>query len=917
MAPSLHRRPDMPKSFAATPSRLGQWVLTLAIALPVAALSFALWQLFNATLLAPDQDGPVAGLSYNPTGRWQSPLQGHRAEAGALVQDLELLARHTRRIRSYSAADHPELPGLARQHGLELMLGAWIDDRLDSNQRELNAAIEQVRAHSNIRRLIVGNETQLTAKLPPNRLIAYLDQARAALRSTAVQVSTAEPWHVWLVQPRLAQHVDFIAIHVLPYWEGESIDTAVQTALEQIARVKARFPGREVVVAEIGWPSNGPPLGQARATPANQALFVRGFLKQARALGIDHVLIEAFDQPWKIATEGRAGAYWGLWDTWRQPKFALTGPLLSDPHWRHKAWAASLLGLALALPFLMAAPQLRPAARIALCAIAQAIAALGVLLLSIPLAHYLTAIDVVGLVLVVAALAFITATLLAQAFEFVERFWPARPARTEPAAPVPPGPSQPFISIHLACANEPPEMVMRTVDSLLALDWPAFELVVVDNNTADPRARQALATWMADRNDARLRFAQFASLPGFKAGALNQALALTQPAAQWIAVVDADYVVDPQWFRQVQAHLHDPAVGLIQAPQAHRHWAGRRFDRMMNWETEGFFRIGMHHRHERNAIIQHGTMALMRAADLHRLRWNEHCICEDTELGLRLLLEGRRAVYADRVFGTGLLPQDFAAYARQRKRWALGAMQILKLHAGALLGRSPLTLAQRYHFLAGWLPWLGDALHLLFSIVMIVFSLGMVYRPNSVEPPLWMFVAPLIVFFSARLLIGPVLYKRCVPCGLADRLGAAVAGMALSHRIARGVLQGLRGKAAVFEITRKSAALEAEAAEIAAAAHPGPDAAAAADYIGPPFARDIEQELALLAGLTFCIGLLALTRGPGDGGRLGWIAILFVQSLPYWAAVACRFIERRRPPPKAQQAPAQRVMAGGAQSAAP
>jgi hypothetical protein len=244
---------------------------------------------------------------------------------------------------------------------------------------------------------------------------------------------------------------------------------------------------------------------------------------------------------------------------------------------------------------------------------------------------------------------------------------------------------------------------------------------------------------------------------------------------------------------------------------------------MMNWETEGFFRIGMHHRDERNAIIQHGTMTLVRAADLRRLGWNEDCICEDTELGLRLLQSGHRAVYVDRQLGTGLLPRDFSAYARQRKRWAQGAMQIFRLHAGSLLGRSRLTLAQRYHFLAGWLPWLGDTLHFLFTIIVIAFSLGMVYLPTTVEPPLWLFVVPLIAFFAARLLIGPLLYTRCVPCGLADRLGAAVAGMALSHRIARGVLQGLRGRRAVFEITQKASARRPGCGRPADAAVGAPD----------------------------------------------------------------------------------------------
>lgn len=894
----------------AAPSRRTPSAVALVIALCIAGINFAVWQLFNGQVRAPDHDGPVAGLSYNGADRWQSPSGGRRRSVTDLDQDLVLLSSHTRRIRTYSAADYPELPAIARKYGLQVMLGAWITERLDGNQRELAAAIDLARSHPNVHRLIVGNETQLRATLPPNRLVAYLDQVRSALRTTAVQVSTAEPWHVWLAKPQLAQHVDFIAIHVLPYWEKESIESAVQTSLKQIARVQARFPDRKVVVAEIGWPSNGPSLGKARASAANQALFIRNFLQQAGSAGLDYYLIESFDQPWKMATEGRAGAYWGMWDAWRNSKFDLTGPVLKDPWGQRKAWAASVLGVAVMLALLLAVPQMRLAGRITFCAAAQAVVSAGVILVSIPLAHYLTLTDVFGLVLVVAALAFISATLLALAFEFSERFWSCEPASPAPAPDLPLPAPPPFISIHLACANEPPDMVIQSVESLLAIDWPAFEVIVVDNNTTDPHAREKLAAWMAHRQDPRLRFAQWVQLPGYKAGALNQALALTDPAARWIAVVDADYVVDSKWFRQVQIHFQDPSVGLVQAPQAHRCWSARRFDRMMNWETEGFFRIGMHHRNERNAIIQHGTMTLVRAADLRRLRWNEDCICEDTELGLRLLRSGYRAVYVDRVLGAGLLPMDFSAYARQRKRWAQGAMQILRLHARSLLGNSRLTLAQRYHFLAGWLPWLGDALHFLFSIIMIVFSLGMVYLPTFVEPPLWLFVVPLVAFFAARLLIGPLLYTRCVPCGLADRLGAAVAGMALSHRIARGVLQGLRGRRAVFEITQKASAASADRAAAEAAAE------AAAPDVGPRFAQGIKEELALLGGLMFCICLLALSRNPDDAGRLGWIAIMVIQSLPYWAAVACRLVECRTAPTDPQSRSSQRAVAK-AESARP
>ena len=878
----------------------------MAIALAIAAINLVAWQLLHRQLDAPAHGTLLGGLAYNSSNRWHDPATGQRPAPTDVEADLAMLSRHTNRIRSYSATEDPRLPAVAHRHGLQLMLGAWLDERLDANQREIAAAIAQARAHANVHRLIVGNETQLKARLPPNRLAAYLDQVRAALRDTGVQVSTAEPWHVWLSQPQLARHVDFIAIHVLPFWEREPIDDAVQASLRHIDRVQARFPGQRVVVAEIGWPSNGSRAGRAVPSAAHQALFVRRFLQEAHARGLDYYLIEAFDQPWKVASEGRAGAYWGLWDAHRQPKFDWTGPVPADPAASRKAWLSSGLGAIAVWVLLLAAPRMRLAGRVAFAAAAQAVISLAVVLLSIPLSHYLTAVDGVGLVVIVAALAFIVATVLAQAFEFADRFWPGRTAGTAQAPGDMPT-ATPFVSIHLACANEPPAMVMASVDALLALDWPAFEVIVVDNNTTDAQARAALAAAMAARQNRRLRFAQWAELPGYKAGALNQALALTDEAAEWIAVVDADYVVDPGWLRQVHDRLLDPAVGLVQAPQAHRQVSAHPMARMMNWEMEGFFRIGMHHRNERNAIIQHGTMCLMRAAALRRLRWNEDCLCEDTELGLRLLREGWRAVYVDRVFGRGLLPRDFAAYARQRKRWAQGAMQILRRHAGSLLGRSPLTSAQRYHFLAGWLPWLGDALHLLFTFAMLAFSLGMVFLPTRIDAPLWLFVLPLIVFFAARLLIGPLLYARCVPCGWGDRLGAALAGMALSHRIARGVLLGLRGRRAVFEVTAK-AAVRSTVTE----AHPAPAAVPAnADARpGPRFVQGIGEEFALLTGLLFCICLLAIGRDAADSGRLGWIAILAIQSLPYVAAVGCRLVEIHARPAAPRGAPSARFESG-------
>ncbi len=97
-------------------------------------------------------------------------------------------------------------------------------------------------------------------------------------------VSTAEPWHIWLRQPELAAHVDFITLHLLPYWEGVPVEAALDEALQRYAQVRARFPGKPIVIGEIGWPSGGAAIGVAQATPAAQAIFVRTFLARVASL---------------------------------------------------------------------------------------------------------------------------------------------------------------------------------------------------------------------------------------------------------------------------------------------------------------------------------------------------------------------------------------------------------------------------------------------------------------------------------------------------------------------------------------------------------------------------------------------------------------------------------------------------------
>jgi exo-beta-1,3-glucanase (GH17 family)/cellulose synthase/poly-beta-1,6-N-acetylglucosamine synthase-like glycosyltransferase len=867
-------------------TRPRRWWRALVIALPMLLINLVAWRVANPPLPAAAALPQIQGMAYNAFGRFDSPLEVRMPSDESVATDLRLLAKLTKHLRTYSASEFPALPDMAKQHGMALTLGVWLDRRTDNNALEVDAAIVAANKHRNVNRIIAGNETLLHGVMTKEDLFAALDKLRKRVR---VPVSTAEPWHVWLSEPELAEHVDFVTVHLLPYWEGVPVEAALDEAMRRLREVRERFPSKHVAIGEIGWPSGGDDVKHARATPAAQAAFVRAFLERAAREGIgDYFLMEAIDQPWKRATEGRVGAHWGLFNAAREPKFSFQGPVQHDPYWVAKAALSSILGLVSMLLVLRAFAHLRPSVRWLVAASIQGVATAVTVITALPLLQYLRTVDWVLLGLLVPAVGLMALMLMSHVLEFAEMFWHRRQLRRrESVKPWPLEREQPFVSIHLACCNEPPSMVIATIDSLLALDWSACEIIVVDNNTRDDALWQPVQAHVLDwqaRNPssaARLRFVHLPHWPGYKAGALNVALEHTHAHAQWVAVVDADYIVQKDWLLQLAGWFDADDVGAVQSPQAHRDWQRHALGRMMNWEYDGFFRIGMHHRHERNAVVQHGTMTIVRAQALRRLGgWDVDSVCEDTELGVRLLRERLRVVYVDHVFGTGLVPDDFAAYARQRKRWAQGAMQIMKRHADALLGlpgEGRLTLAQRYHFVAGWLPWIGDAVHLVCTLAVMVWSVGRLTMPTLFGLPVPLFAMPLLVFFLARVLLLPLLYWRCVPCRVRDTMGAAVAGMALSHSVARGVFSGLAKRRAVFEVTRK-------------AGHADP---ARGGSRRPRSA--VREERALLLGLAVCAAALVIDAGAVDAILGAWLLVIGLQAVPYSSALVCDRLGRRRP----------------------
>ena len=842
---------------------VGAIILTAAIT----TLNTLSWYGTHRPTWAPSHEGKVAGVAYSGYRNGQDPNNGRFPSELEVREDMQLVARITDRIRTYSSLDNAIVPAIAAQYDLKVTAGAWLDRRTDRNRAESNALIRESRANRRVDQLIVGNESLLRGDLSIGQLEGYLREVRS---KTRIPVTTAEPWHVWLKHPTLANNVDFITVHLLPYWEGIPLKASIDFTLEKVDELRRMYPKKRIVIGEVGWPSHGDRRDDAYATLDNQAWFVRTFLSHATARGLEYFFMEAFDQPWKVQHEGRAGAYWGLFDVNRVAKFNLSGPILRDPHWTVKGLASAVLAAPFIFWFaLRFGRRLRWPGLVLYAALIQTSAALLIWAVTLPFGYYLQASDWGMLALMIPALVATIAILCAQAFEFIEtlwtRGWSRRFTPVEPDGAAP-DTTAPFVSIHLPCCNEPPEMVLHTLRSLARLDYANFEVIVIDNNTRDPALWQPVRAW-CEQAGAAFKFFHLENWPGFKAGALNFALKNMDTRTEIVGVVDADYTVDPRWLSRLVPHFEARSVGVVQAPQAHRDYAGSFFQRMCNWEFDGFFRIGMHHRNERNAIIQHGTMTLVRRTALGGSGgWAEWCICEDAELGLRLMHDGWDIRYVDAVLGQGLTPADFAAFKTQRYRWAFGGMQILRMRWNWLTRRGPLSAGQRYHFLSGWSAWFADALQLVFAGLALVWTIGVLIAPTYVDLPLFLLMIPAVVFLACRAVFGPILYRAKVKCSWKDVFGASLASMALSHAIARGVFAGLTAKRGVFVRTAKGV--------------PGAGWLRAFD--------PVREEALMAVALAVAIGLvMTLVGGTRHVEALLWAFVLTALALPYAAALLC------------------------------
>src|SRR5213080_1341466 len=367
---------------------------------------------------------------------------------------------------------------------------------------------------------------------------------------------------------------------------------------------------------------------------------------------------------------------------------------------------------------------------------------------------------------------------------------------------------QPPVAIQVPCYNEPIEVVRETLTALSHLDYPNVVVQVVDNNTKDPQVWRPLEALCAELGS-RFEFIHLDPWPGYKAGALNEATRRLPADVTILGIVDADYVVRPGFLKEMVGHFADDRVAFVQTPQNYRDWKDSGYLRGLFYSYRYFFDVTMPARANRNAIIFAGTMGLIRRSALERIGgWEESVITEDAEASLRMLGLGSIRVFEPSAWGEGLMPLSFDGLKKQRFRWALGGIQILRRQWRELLPLAPhrlrLTLGQRLAYLFGSVHWFSDLLTVGFTALLLLTAVAAALHHRL---PIRELTGPILVvplaFLISGVLRGLWALRRAERCSWGDALRALAIWFALSWVDTLAVVRGLLSGQAAFLRTPK------------------------------------------------------------------------------------------------------------------
>ena len=323
-----------------------RWLPPLAVA---GALTFGFWAWIGRGIELPPAPSPkLACVSYTPFQGDQTPYDPSLViPPEQIAADLDYLKPVTDCVRIYATDQGIDATvPLAAERGMQVLLGIWVSSKPALYEKQIVRTIELAKQYPQaIKAIVVGNEVLLRGEQSGERLAELVTRVKS---ETDLPTTYADVWGFWQKAPKvLVDAVDFMTIHLLPYWEDDPApaEQAIQHLDFVLETMQAQFPGKKLMVGETGWPSAGRAREDAVPSLVEEAKYLRLFMRDVSQRGIDYNIIEAFDQPWKRHQEGAVGGYWGVFDGKRQQKFDWFGPVSNHPDWQRQAMLALAIGI--------------------------------------------------------------------------------------------------------------------------------------------------------------------------------------------------------------------------------------------------------------------------------------------------------------------------------------------------------------------------------------------------------------------------------------------------------------------------------------------------------------------------------------------------------------------------------------------
>jgi len=259
----------------------------------------------------------VHGFCFSPYEEGQKP--GDTLSEAQIRRRIEKLKKHTQWIRSFSCTEGNELiPKIAKEYGMNTLVGAWLGDDAEKNQAEIEVLI-QLAKEGLVDIAAVGNEVLYRKDLTENELIHYIETVKKAINH--VPVGYVDAYYEFVQRPNVTAVCDVVLCNCYPFWEGTSFEDSLSHMIDMYHKAKAAAGNKKVIITETGWPSSGQALGGAVPSEINALKYFINTHLWANDENIETFYFSSFDESWKVGNEGDVGAHWGIWDCHEQLKF--------------------------------------------------------------------------------------------------------------------------------------------------------------------------------------------------------------------------------------------------------------------------------------------------------------------------------------------------------------------------------------------------------------------------------------------------------------------------------------------------------------------------------------------------------------------------------------------------------------------